>query len=235
MIREHLDKDNLHHAYLIEGSKDEVLSEIYEFLKEIDVDTKNNGDLIQMNLDSFKMDDARDLKSYTSEKSLTNSKKVFIIYANNFLIEAQNSLLKLFEEPIENTFFFIITPDTSIMIKTLLSRFYFISTKQNFDEEDKNAKKFIKMNTPTRLLFIKELLTEEDGEDEISNINSTRSKALRFLNALEGTLHGKVSEGVLDTKIFEHLFKVRKFLRQPGSSTKSLMESVALITPNFSN
>lgn len=231
MLKEYFDKNNLHHAYLIEGSQKEVLEDIILFLKEINVSTHANPDLIQINVDSFKIDDARILKSYTSEKGLSFGKKIFIISANNFLLEAQNSLLKLFEEPIENTYFFIITPDASIFIKTLLSRFYFISTKQNLETEIKGAEKFIKMTIKDRLDFIKELLAEE--EDGGISTDSARSKSLRFLNALEKTM----SRSDLDMKaeFFEHLFKVRKFLRMPGSSPKTLMESVALIVPNFSN
>ena len=78
---------------------------------------------------------------------------------------------------------------------------------------------------------------EEDEEgNEIVVFNSIRAKALKFLNALEYSLHQKaVSKCLFDTKIFEQIFKVREFLRMPGSSTKSLMESVALVIPNFKN
>ncbi|MDE2399826.1 MAG: hypothetical protein KGL67_02350 [Patescibacteria group bacterium] len=238
-IKEYFDKNNLHHAYLIEGAQADIVPEILKFLKSIGVSTVANPDLIQISTDSFKIDDARNLKSYVSEKGLSAGKKIFIISANNFLLEAQNSLLKIFEEPIENTHFFIITPDASVLLKTLFSRLYFISTKSNLTEEVKEAEKFIKMSPKDRIDFIKELLTEEEPEDEDENeilsVDSPRAKALKFLNALEASLHKKISKGVFDTRVFEHFFKVREFLRMPGSSPKTLMESVALITPNFSN
>ena len=89
-----------------------------------------------------------------------------------------------------------------------------------------------------RIELIKELLTESEEEDEEGNeivaLDSARSKALRFLNALESTLHEKlVSKRHFDTVFFEHIFKVREFLRMPGSSPKTLMESVALALPNL--
>ena len=87
------------------------------------------------------------------------------------------------------------------------------------------------MSLKNRLDFIKELLI--DAEEENLAVDSARSKALNFLNNLESALHKKMSKAVFDTKVFEHFFSVRKFLRMPGSSTKSLMESVALITPNM--
>jgi hypothetical protein len=143
----------------------------------------------------------------------------------------------MFEEPIENTHFFLIVPDTNALLKTLVSRFYLISLKSDLGEETEEVEKFIAMPLRNRIDFIKELLIEPEDENEEENeiiaLDSTRSKALKFLNALESALHDKMSKTVFDTRLFEHLFKVREFLRMPGSSTKSLMESVALVVPDF--
>jgi hypothetical protein len=168
----------------------------------------------------------------------------------------------MFEEPIKDTHFFLVVPDVNALLKTLISRFYLISARKDLAEESKEAEKFIAMSLQSRLDFIKELLLEAEEEDEEGNeivaLDSTRSKALKFLNVLEFILHQKVFTGknslknssgltlpgvpvgshtVLNSSenFFLHLFKVREFLRMPGSSTKNLMESVALIVPNLSN
>lgn len=252
-ILKYLDKDNLHHAYLIEGARDEVVKEIKDFLESIDINTEQNPDFIHLNLDSFKIDDARNLKSFGNQKSFS-SKKIFIISVNSFLLEAQNSLLKMFEEPIENTHFFLIVPDTNSLLKTFISRFYLISTKTDNNDDIKEAEKFIVMPLKNRIDFIKEFLTEEEEEDEEGNeivaLDSTRSKAIKFLNALEFFLHDKLQKnssallhptgGTFCVRnsvevCHEHILKVREFLRMPGSSTKTLLESVAIIIPNFKN
>ena len=225
MISKHLDKDNLHHAYLIEGDREVVVPEILEFVKGMEV--------TEIKLDNFKIEDARNLKLYEAFKAFDN-KKAFVISANSFLLEAQNAMLKMFEEPIENTHFFLILPEVSGLLKTFISRFYFISQKTVFGEETKDAEKFIKMPLRDRLEFIKELVAKpEDEDEEVVDLNSTRAKALKFLNALESTLHSKVSKGTFDMSVFHQIFKVREFLRMPGSSAKTLMESVALVVPNL--
>src|SRR3989339_555331 len=241
MISQHLDKNNLHHAYLIEGVSDEIVLEIKEFLKSLGVNTIGNPDFVHIQLDSFKIEDARNLKSYATQKSFDTGKKIFIISANNFLLEAQNSLLKTFEEPINNTHFFLIVPDINALLKTLVSRFYLISAVPGMGEEVEEAEKFIKMSLRSRIDYIKGLLAEpEEEEDEEENeivaLDSTRSKALKFLNALESVLSRvpldkNISRVPLD--MFQHFLKVREFLRMPGSSAKNLMESVALIIPIF--
>ncbi|MCX6751812.1 MAG: hypothetical protein NT161_03575 [Candidatus Nomurabacteria bacterium] len=231
-ILANLDKDNLHHAYLIEGAQEEIVPEIFKFIESLGIKTSGNPDFCHMSFDSFKMDDARDLKSVEYEKGFGIGKKIFLISANNILLEAQNTLLKIFEEPIENTHFFIIVPNTDTLLKTLVSRFYLIKTKPELAEELKNAEKFIMMSTKNRIDFIKEMLVEGEEDGEIVSINSSRSKALKFLNALEIVLHKKFLKNSLQA-CFAQIFKVREFLSQPGSSAKNLMESIALIVPSF--
>ena len=243
-INKHLDKNNLHHAYLIEGKREEILGEISKFIESIGIKVLGNADVVQISLDSFKIEDARNLKSYASEMSFSYNlppvradgaqagKKIFIISANNFLLEAQNSLLKLFEDPIENTHFFVITPDSNNLLKTLVSRFYFISAISDPTEELRETERFVTMPLRARIDFIKDLLAEPD--EEVASVDSARSKSLKFLNALESTLHKKLtSKTTFDTRFFEHFFKVREFLRMPGSSAKSLMESVAMVIPIY--
>ncbi|MBP6883833.1 MAG: hypothetical protein KBC06_01210 [Candidatus Pacebacteria bacterium] len=229
-ISEHLNKDNLHHAYLIEGVRGDVVPEILSFLESIGVSVVGNPDFYHISTDSFKIDDARNLKSLSSEMSFTNAgKRIFIISANSFLLEAQNTMLKMFEEPRENTHFFIIVPSTDILLQTLISRFYLI--RHSTETATIEAKKFIAMSPRDRIEFIKTLLTEVEEEDEdiTMSLDSTRTKALKFLNSIEVVLENKIEKVPVDC--FKQIFKVREFLRMPGSSTKSLMESVALLIP----
>lgn len=236
MLFKHLDKNNLHHAYLIEGAKEQIVPEILKFFEDNKIKTSGNPDFCEIVVDNFKIDEAFSLRAMSSDKAISASPKIFLVVVNSFTLDAQNVLLKMFEEPIENTHFFLVVPDVNSLIKTLVSRFYFISTRQDLVEDREQAEKFINMPLLKRIDFVKELLVETEKEDDLGaqlpNIDSTRSKALKFLNSLEAVLHKKlVSKTVFDTRFFEHIFKVRKFLRMPGSSTKTLMESVALVIP----
>ena len=234
LINKHLDKDNLHHAYLIEGDRLEIVPEITEFLKTLGVSTVGNPDFTNISIDNFKIDEAFDLRSMSTDKSFSSSKKIFLVCVNSFSLDAQNVLLKMFEEPKENVHFFLVVPDANTLLKTLISRFYLISTKTELVKERKDAEKFISSTLPKRIDYIKELLVEENEEDENGNeiiaTDSARSRALKFLNALEAVLNDKLTKDS-HSLILGHFFKVRKFLRIPGSSTKNLMESIALIVP----
>ncbi|MCE9548963.1 hypothetical protein K8Q98_01010 [Candidatus Nomurabacteria bacterium] len=234
MIFKHIDKNNLHHAYLVEGLQEGVLPEIIDLVKNLGVETIANPDFCHIQLDSLKVEDARNLKSFSNDKAMSTSKKIFIISANNILLEAQNTLLKMFEEPIENTHFFLIIPDANVLIPTFISRFFLIKTSK--DSKKKEAEGFIASSIKDRIDFIKELLSEAEEEEEILSSDSPRSKALNFLNALEVSLHSKFLKSQSSSLgvCLKHFFKVRKFLRQPGSSAKSLMESVAVCSASTS-
>jgi len=241
-IIEHLDKDNLHHAYLIEGNKDELLLGLLEWVENAGIKTQQNPDFYQMSFGKLKVKDAQYLKSFGGEKSFGVGKKVFLISADSILLDAQNTLLKMFEEPTADTHFFIIVPDINALLSTFVSRFYTIRGGEEDVEEMKKVKSFVTMSLQNRIDFLKELLSDgtedkEDDEEEIEPVitNSKSAKALKFLNSLETFLHkhsfGKNIPPDVYVSYFEQIFKVRKFLRMPGSSTKILMESIALSIP----
>lgn len=234
LIRQHLDKNNLHHAYLIEGDRGVLEKEVLEFIEGIGVSTMANSDFSHISVDSFKIEDARQLKAFSLERGISSGRRIFLVSANNFLLEAQNSLLKMFEEPIENTHFFLLVPDANIFLPTFISRFYVISSELS-EANNKDVEKFISMSLPLRLNFIKDLLVEPKDKEEVG-VESSRSKSLKFLNSLEQALGNKLlgnSTIFTSPGVFEHLFKVRKYLSQPGSSVKSLMESVAVVVPSI--
>lgn len=237
MLSQHLDKENLHHGYLIEGMRDEIVPEIFKFCESLKIKTSGNPDFVHISIDNFKIDEAFSLRAMSTNKSFSNEKKIFVISINNFSLDAQNVLLKMFEEPIPDTHFFLIVPDTNALLKTFTSRFYLINGDREQGSVYKEAEKFITMSQRDRIDFIKELLIETEEEDEEGNeivaLDSARSKALKFLNALEGVLHGKLIKNIVLPQFFHHFFKVREFLRMPGSSPKTLLESIALVVPIF--
>jgi hypothetical protein len=239
LIKEHFNKDKNHHAYLIEGLHDDVWPDLKKNFEELGIKTEANPDFFYLSFDTFKIDDAREVKSLSRDKSFSSeekkweNKKIFIISASNFLEGAQNTLLKMFEEPNSNTHLFIITPDSNLILKTLLSRLYLIKYPKNVLNSKKEAENFIKMNIRERIDFIKESFSSKNEEEgEISN----RTKASHFLNSLEETLHQKFFQKKEKGEIisfFDQIFIAREFLRQSGTSPKSLLEGVALTIPEF--
>ena len=83
-LAKHFDKNNLHHAYLIEGARNEIIPEIVALAESFGIDTNANSDFSHMHFDSVGIDDARDLKALSSEKGYQN-KRIFITTKTNYV------------------------------------------------------------------------------------------------------------------------------------------------------
>lgn len=226
-------KDNPHHAYLIEGRAAEIVPEIFASLEAEGFSPAGNPDLYQITLDTMKVDDARELRAQAVEKSFNPKGKAFIIAANAILGDAENTLLKMLEEPVPGTRFFLIVPDRHVLLGTLLSRMHVIAGERG--SEKKEAEAFVAMRPAARIEYLKNFMAEAKEDEEDRAADSARSRALRFLDSLESVLHeqffGGASAPAHEVAFFEQIFRVRGYLRMPGSSVKNLMESVALAVP----
>ncbi|MFZ2048971.1 MAG: hypothetical protein WAV25_01575 [Minisyncoccia bacterium] len=201
--------DNLHHAYLLEGDTDTGVTFVYGLLERLGISSIQNPDLHIYSNDSFTIDEARKLADKAQGKAF-GSKKIFIISSPKFSLQAQNALLKTFEEPFENTHFFIVLSSRELLIPTLLSRLE-IHRLEASDEKDINARKFLDMNTKERMNLIKKFV---DNEKPLSP----------FLDSLMLELRKNA-----DNKELEKVFNVRKYSDDPSAMSRLILEHLALV------
>ncbi len=84
----------------------------------------------------IKIDEIRDIIAEAHIKPSEAEYKVFIIENAQMMNDAaQNALLQIFEEPPQNTVFFLLTTDKNYLLKTLLSRARVIKTQPLTDEQ----------------------------------------------------------------------------------------------------
>ena len=119
---ENINKENLHHAYLLEGEGSVIVPELLKFMeKELKLVIRGNPDIWLGKFQTMSIDDARMIKETQSTKPISGDRRIFIIELNAVTHEAQNALLKVFEEPAQGTHFFIISPSSDIFLPTLRS------------------------------------------------------------------------------------------------------------------
>jgi DNA polymerase III delta prime subunit len=226
-------KDNLHHAYLIEGEYEAVLPELVSYLEEKGIIKKGSPDLHRIFEETLKIDSARHIKESQIEKSSqSGGKKIFIIGANFFTREAANSLLKVFEEPAEGVHFFLITPNPHLLPATLLSRVHLIAAENKKEINPAilaEANKFLSAGHAARIKQIEEFIKK--FEDLEADENNMKSRAQAWINAMETLLHR--SEQDIRNKLYEfgELSKARDYITDRGSSAKMLLEHLALVLP----
>ena len=213
-----------HHSYVIVGQRDTTVSQLLDlFSNKFGIVINSNPDFSVMHFESLGIDEARKVKELQSMKSLGNSKRIFVISTNAITVQAQNAMLKMFEEPTENTHFFIVVPSSSFFIDTLLSRVVLINTA-TYIESDKtlDPKKFLKATYPERLKMVEKFLkTYKDNKENKSIANN-------FLSEIENILAKDVKGNKAS---LEKVLEIKKYIFDTSSSLKILLETASLVLP----
>ncbi len=212
-----------HHAYFIHSFKDGVLK-LKEFLKEkFGISHIQNPDFYHEKFEVLGIDESRKLKdSHLSKSFAVGGKRIFIIEASGVTHEAQNSLLKMFEEPNADSHFFLIMPSAEVLLPTLRSRLLVIKNEEasSGSKAIMDAEKFMKLSKKDKVAFVDEIAKE------ISDEKANKSDAQEFLAALEFVLYEK--EGLKNTKGLKAILKARDYLNDRSPSIKQLLEYVAM-------
>ncbi len=213
-----------HHAYFISSFKDAALH-IKNFLKDkFKIGYDKNPDFFHEKFESFGIEDSRRIKELHLSRGFTQgSKKIFIIETANITHEAQNALLKIFEEPNENSHFFIVMPSSHALLPTLKSRLYILRSENPeildqdlFDE----VEKFLRLNKKDMVTYVDALAKD------ISDEKLDKSDAQKFLAALEVIVYKK--KGVEAVNGLKAILKARDYLNDRSASAKQLLEYVVL-------
>ncbi|MBI2046482.1 MAG: hypothetical protein HYT28_03635 [Parcubacteria group bacterium] len=174
---------------------------------------------------TFGIDEARATRGHQSKNASTNTaKKIFILSATIITHEAQNALLKIFEEPTRDTHFFLIIPDIEMLLPTLCSRLVTIAYDKT-RAEISLAKDFLAGDTPKRFKLLKDIIEDKN-----------RMAAMELLDGLETLLHSsahRTNSMAEYAFIFSEIAKCREHLRSRAPSLKLILEHIALILPSF--
>ena len=224
---------NLHHAYCIVGDTDKIISELEKFFKkEFKFSFQGNPDFWFAKFDTLNVESSRMIKETHFQKSVVGESRVSIISTNFITEQAQNAMLKMFEEPALGTYFFLISPTALNLLPTLKSRMIFVDANEEGKAERKanknslDAKEFLFATVGERMKKIKKLL------DAISDEKESKIEAVNFLNTLEVEIHRhtKMSKATeRELFILEEIEKCRSYASDPSPSIKTLLEHLALI------
>lgn len=204
-----------HHAYGVESSGD--LSEIIKAL----VPHDQCSYVFCKTYDSFKIDDARTVKSLQSER--TEKASVFILEFSFINIEAQNALLKVLEEPTINTYFILVFPQFKKLLPTLQSRLSYIRTTALTSSEGMriDATSFLAMSLQERFNLIKQLTDKKSGTP------LKKKDVLKFLDALEHYFYQENTDNAKAEEL-QTVFDSRNYLHAKGASMKMVLENIAM-------
>ncbi|MDE1875150.1 MAG: type II toxin-antitoxin system PemK/MazF family toxin [Patescibacteria group bacterium] len=216
-------RENLHHAYFIEGERAAVLADIDAFMQDaFGIVRQGHPDVHFAEYESLGIDESRGLQDMQSMRPVQGDRKIFILAADSITSEAQNSLLKVFEEPTPGTHFFIVSSSERILLPTLRSRLVVLShpsARKNDAQKsaESEARKFIPMSPKARLEFVAHMIEEKD-----------KAKAEEFLQAVIAEL-ARGGGAKKNAAALKELLALARYLKDRAPSVKLILERVALL------
>ncbi len=218
MQRLELDPNKLHHAYVIVSNSTTAVEDFVSM--EMKIPYRGNPDVYVGEYASIGIDDLADLTAMHQRVPM-GPKKVIVISTNSITQQAQNSLLKMIEEPTANTHFFIILPTASVLLPTVLSRVHVIEldTGEIFANE-KEVKEFVAADMGKRLDIVKSMMGDLEKE------RISKETLFQFVAGIEKMMHENKT-----VEAYPVVLKVNDYMRDPSSSIKMLLEYLALRLP----
>ena len=198
-----------HHAYFAEGP----LSDFAAYAEKL-------KPFWSKEFERFGIDEARSLIQFASLKNISDT--LFLIGAASITSEAQQALLKLFEEPQQGTTFVLLAPHGALL-PTLRSRMlpYPLPLEAAPDKRS-GARAFLAASGTQRSAAVAALLKDEEG---------VRERVRAFLNELETELHPRLQKDAAVREGLEDIAKVRSYLGDRSPSLKMLLEHLATALP----
>ena len=209
---------NPHHANLLVGTPEEAESYLRSFCRSLGIELPNNPDFFAFKMETFGIDEARELKLLSARKAVVG-RKIFFILPTRLTLEAQNALLKTFEDPFPLTFFFLSVREEGLIVPTLRSRMQTVHVRYGGRyggnaSVSAEAEKFLSLSIKDRLLFAKKFADEE--------------KSLPvFLDDLLFLLRRQGRRG----KSLENVYNIRCFVGDSLVSPRLIIEHLSLILP----
>lgn len=213
----------MHHAYIYYGKLSLAPYLARHARGSFDFSAEHDPDVQLLTYEKFGIEEARELVRLAQLKNISG-RALFVVATASMTTDAQQALLKLFEEPQEGTVFVLLTPHGSI-IPTLRSRFLAYPGDIQGEEKDIEVKKFLGASIAARSAEITKLLKDEEG---------VRERVREFLNALEVVLYSKLCNSKENKQIregLEDIAKVRGYVGDRAPALKMLFEHLAIALP----
>jgi DNA polymerase III delta prime subunit len=236
-----------HHAYVVGGGAEEGIARALAFIEqELGLAPDGNPDVVVRRYGLFSVEDARDLGYLARLASARGGAKAIIVSATRLFHEAQNALLKLFEEPPEDTYLFLVVPSEGMLLPTMRSRVMVLEStksearnpkqKGSTKEEKGIAEEFLAADGAARGKLVAKLL-DRAKSDKDEEKQKARADALALAEGLARAAHAKWVEQQESRKAGEKESKteadLRAFLADLDAFIPVLHERSAPLKPVF--
>jgi len=193
-----------------------------ETAKTFELPTEGNPDLYFLNQIQLGIEESRSILKWIGIRPVY-SRKVCIVAVDELTVEAQNSLLKILEEPPFNSVFFLVTSPYSFLLPTLVSRLQQIDdmVTNRTGVDPVKAEEFLNSSPAERIKLVEDIIQQKDAR-----------KGFALLSALERELYRKTDRKDQASFLFlDRLVDLKDKLNRRPASLKPILEYVAAVAP----
>lgn len=222
-----------HHAYLYAGGRGEGIASARAFAATLGLSGTDNPDLAVFEYGLFSVDDARRVQGFAAQAPSSGNQKLIVLAAGRLFHEAQNALLKLFEEPSEGTVLVLVVPAEGILLPTLRSRLIPLPGGEEKRSISEAAQAFLSMGRAEREKYVTKLVARSKSDKD----EEKQAARLEAVSVIEGiTRAAYAARGkAKDTREFDLLLRdlgrFAPILHERSAPLKLIFEHLVIVMP----
>ncbi len=220
------------HAFVIEAEKEEGIAVATACIEREFGLPAHDPDVTILRYGLFSVDDARDVATVAARAPSGARGSVLVLAADRAYHEAQNALLKLFEEPPEGVRLFLILPTLGGLLPTLRSRVQVLAHESGAHgvSHERNssplAEAFLHASKEKRTALIKKLVSGKDEEERRLH----RDEAIALVNGIEGSAYERFAKGErVVAELLSDIATLRSYLYDRSAPVRLILEHLALL------
>lgn len=223
-----------HHAYVYTGDLNAGIAAARAYAEtELALTGTDNPNVAVFEYGLFSVDDARRVASFASQSQATGDRKLVVIATGRLFHEAQNALLKLFEEPVEGTTLVLVVPADGILLPTLRSRLIALPNASEEGSVGEAAEAFLRASKAEREKYATKLVarskSDKDAEKQAARLEAVSVVAGITRAAYKATRAGKGGKE-LDL-LLSDLNRLAPLMHERSASLKLIFEHLVLVMP----
>ncbi len=218
-------------TYVIEASQEEGIESALSYAETaLSMERQGNPDIIVLRYGVCSVEHARKVVSYASQSGL-GGQKLIVLATERLFHEAQNALLKVFEEPPEGTTVVLVVPSVGMLLPTLRSRLTTLpGTEVKHGGVSDLAHTFMTASPDERAQIVQKLLdrTKSDKDSEKQKARVEAQQLVAGITEMVHTAWRKKASPEYQL-LLQDLETVTPLLYQPAAPLKLSFEHLLLV------
>lgn len=223
-------------TYVVEAIQEEGVGRVLAFAEQsLHMPVQANPDVVVLRYSVCSVEHARKIVSYVAQSGLSGQ-KLIVVAAERLFHEAQNALLKVFEEPPVGTTIVLIVPSVGMLLPTLRSRLTTLPSLEGGVRRtiSPEAQAFIQGSGDEREKIVQKLL-DRTKSDKDTEKQRARVEAQEIVSGITETVHNAWrKKPTAETELLlQELTVFTPMLYQPSAPLKLIFEHLLLTVPKF--